>query len=428
MTTSRPDPSPFDATLAELDPEVTAAIGGELARQRATLDLVASESVPPRGVLEAQGSILTAKYADGYPEHRDYDTCEWADEIERLAIDRAKELFGADHANVQSYSGSNANAAVLHALCEPGDAVMGFDFAHGGHLTHYGTETFAGRYYRTVAYHARREDRLVDMDEVVSLARTHRPKVLFAGWSCYSRHLEFWRFREIADEVGAALVVDMAHFAGLVAAGLHPDPVPFADACTMTVHKTLGGARGGAILCRRGLAEQIDEAVYPGVQGCPLPHVIAAKAVTFKLAGTDAFRERMARTIDGARTMAEVLVAAEPLTQAPVVTGGTDVHQLLVDLEPAGREGWEMLGRLNKIGISANAVALAYDPQLDPKCSGLRLGATALASRGLRRPEFAAVGGILADALAAGGEDLDGSLAGRVREITDAFPLYGYLD
>jgi glycine hydroxymethyltransferase len=417
----------FEAALRHADPEVSAAIDSEIARQRCMLDLVASESVPARAVLEAQGSVLTAKYADGYPGDRDYDTCEWVDEIECLAIDRAKALFGADHANVQPYSGSSANAAVLHALCEPGDVVLGFDFAHGGHPTQCGAETFAGRNYRALAYHVRRDDRLVDMDEVEALARRHRPQVLFAGWSCYTRHLDFARFRAVADEVGAALVVDMAHFAGLVAAKVHPDPVRFADACTMTVHKTLGGARGGAILCRQELASRIDAAVYPGEQGCPLPHVIAAKAVTFKLASTDAFRERMERTLLGARTMAQVLVEAQDRIRATVVTGGTDVHQLLVDLAPGGREAWATLRRLNRIGISANAIALAYDPLEEPACSGLRLGATALASRGFGPEQFAEVGAIVSDALANGGEDPDGSLAGRVAELTSEMPLYPYL-
>ena len=426
MPSDEPD-RPLEAILQDIDPEVSAAIDAELARQRSTLDLVASESVPARAVLEAQGSILTTKYADGYPGNRAYDTCEWIDEIERLAIERAKALFGADHANVQPYSGASANAAVLHALCEPGDVVLGFDFAHGGHPTQYAAETFAGRNYQAFAYHVRRDNRLVDMDEVEMLASRHRPKVLFAGWSCYSRHLDFARFREIADEVGAKLVVDMAHFAGLVAAKLHPDPVPLADACTMTVHKTLGGARGGAILCRRELAERVDAAVYPGEQGCPLPHVIAAKAVTFKLAGTDEFRERMGRTLQGARTMAQVLVESEDKTKAHVVTGGTDVHQLLVDLAPGAREAWETLRRLNDIGISANAIALAYDPLVEPACSGLRFGATALASRGFSREQFAEVGGILSEALANGGEDPDGSLAGRVAELASAMPLYRYL-
>jgi len=414
-------------TLAALDPELSAAMGSELARQRSTLDLVASESVPPRAVLEAQGSILTAKYADGFPGRRDNDTCEWIDEIETLAIERAKALFGADHANVQPYSGANANAAVLHALCDPGEPVLGFDFTHGGHPSQYAPATFAGRYFRALAYHVRRDDRLVDMDEVATIARRHRPKVIFAGWSCYTRHLDFARFRDIADEVGAALVVDMAHFAGLVAAKAHPDPVPFADACTMTVHKTLGGARGGAILCRAELADRIDAAVYPGHQGCPLPHVIAAKAVTFKLAATDAFRERIDRTLEGARTIAEALVAAEDKTQALVVTGGTDVHQLLVDLAPGGREAGATLGRLNRIGISANAIALAYDPQPQPACSGLRFGAMALASRGFGRKQFLEVGGILADALEKGGEDPDGSISTRISELAGEMPLYPHL-
>ena len=290
------DQSVFDCPLAELDPELYELIGGELGRQRTTLDLVASESVPPRAVLEAQGSILTAKYADGYPGDRAYDTCEWIDEIERLAIERAKSLFCADHANVQPYSGASSNMAVLHGLCEPGDPILGWDFEHGGHETHYWQGTSAGRFYRSAAYGVRRQDRLVDMEQVAEMAESLRPKVIFAGWSCYSRWIDFRRFREICDDVGAYLVVDMAHFSGLVAAGLHPDPVPYADACTMTVHKTLGGARGGAILCRAELADRIDAAVYPGEQGCPLPHVIAGKAVTFAIAATDGFRDRMERT------------------------------------------------------------------------------------------------------------------------------------
>jgi len=426
MASSRAD-GPFEAVLEDIDPELSSAIDAELARQRSTLDLVASESVPARAVLEAQGSVLTAKYADGYPAAREYDTCEWVDVVEQLAIGRAKTLFGAEHANVQPYSGANANAAALHALCDPGDVVLGFDFAHGGHPSQCATSTFAGRNYQAFAYHLRRDDRLVDMDEVETLSRLHRPKVIFAGWSCYSRHLDFARFREIADEVGAALVVDMAHFAGLVAAKLHPDPVPLAEICTMTVHKTLGGARGGAILCRADLAERVDAAVYPGEQGCPLPHVIAAKAVSFKLASTAAFRERMERTLEGARTIAQVLVEAESRTAAHVVTGGTDVHQLLVDLAPGGREAWATLRKLNRIGISANAIALAFDPHRAPDCSGLRFGSTALASRGFSREQFAEVGAILADALANGGEDPDGSLGLRVAELTNEMPLYSYL-
>jgi len=422
----------FAGSLADVDPELAGLIGGELARQRSTLDLVASESVPPRAVLEAQGSILTAKYADGYPARRDYDTCEVIDAIETLAIERAKDLFGAAHANVQPYSGSSANQSVLHALCEPGDRVLGFDFNHGGHPTHYHGDTFAGRYYDAVAYHVRERDRLVDMDEVASLAKQHRPKVIFAGWSCYPRFLDFRAFREICDETGAFLVVDMAHFAGLVAAGLHPDPVGYADACTMTVHKTLGGARGGAILCHAELADRIDAAVYPGEQGCPLPHVIAAKAVTFAIAATDSYRRRMERTVSGAQTIAAALSAAETATGAHVVTGGTDVHQLLVDLAPSGRDASGELAHLNALGISANAIRLAFDPMIPPGASGLRLGAAALAARGFGHAEFEEVGSIVATALAEPIGDRTSPaasrLAERVRALVEAFPLYTFLD
>jgi glycine hydroxymethyltransferase len=423
----------FETPLSELDPEVYELVRGEQERQSRTLDLVASESIPPLAVLEAQGSILTAKYADGYPGARDYDTCEWVDGVEALAIDRAKELFCADHANVQPYSGSNANIAVLHALCEPGDAVLGWDFEHGGHPTHYWSGTFAGRYFKTASYGVRRQDRLVDMDQVAELAREHRPKVVIAGWSCYSRWLDFRRFREICDEVGAFLVVDMAHFAGLVAAGLHPDPVPYADACTMTVHKTLGGARGGAILCRHELAERIDSAVYPGVQGGPLPHVIAAKAVTFAIAGSDGYRKRMETTVEGARTMAAVLEQGSESAGVAVVTGGTDVHQLTVDLGSSGRDASAVLAELNRIGISANAMRIAFDQAPNGACSGLRIGAVALAARGFLNNDFNEVGKLLVEALEAarpckgdgsGLEQLPESFADRVQQLLAGFPIY----
>ncbi len=428
MVTAELPEDPLAQHLADADPEVARLIAGELVRQRATLDLVASENVPPRAVLEAQGSVLTAKYADGYPGERQYDTCEWVDGIESLAIARARSLFGAEHANVQPYSGSSANQAVLRALCEPGDAVLGFDFRHGGHPSHYDPETFAGRYYDAAAYGVRRSDRLVDMDEVADLARRHRPRVVFAGWSCYTRFLDFAAFRAICDEVGAALVVDMAHFAGLVAAGVHPNPVPLADACTMTVHKTLGGARGGAILCRGDLARRIDAAVFPGEQGAPLVHVIAGKAVTFAMAATPAYRERMEATVQGARIMATALAEAAGSTGASVVTGGTDVHQLLLDLAPSGREAAAELRHLNSLGISANAIGLAYDARVEPAVSGLRLGSAALATRGLREREFDEVGAILCDALRPGPSAAsDEDVAGRVAALTGAFPLYPYL-
>jgi glycine hydroxymethyltransferase len=413
-------------SLEEVDPEVAALIGAELERQRRTLDMVASQNVVPQAVLGAQGSILTNKYADGYPAKRDYDGCEVVDDVERLAIDRARELFGADHANVQPYSGSSANAAVLHALCKPGDVILGFDFNHGGHPTHYAPETFAGRFYDAFAYHVDRATGLVDMEEVASLAEQHRPRVIFAGWSCYPRFLDFAAFREIADRHGSALVVDMAHFAGLVAAKVHPDPVPFADVCTMTVHKTLGGARGGAILCRSELAEAIDEAVYPGEQGCPLMHVIAAKAVTYRLAGTPEFKERMERTVAGARTVAGVIAAASGETGASLLTGGTDVHQVLVEL-PDGEDqpdGPTVQLRLNEIGITCNAIRAPYDTRREPSSSALRLGTAALATRGFGPAQFAEVGEIVVGALGESFVERREELAGRVSGLLAGFPIY----
>jgi glycine hydroxymethyltransferase len=416
-----------DAPLAEVDPEVAALLAAELGRQRATIDMIASENLVPRAILEVQGSIFTNKYADGYPGGRDYDGCENVDAVERLAIERACSLFGAEHANVQAYSGSSANAAVLHALCEPGDAVLGFAFDHGGHPTHYAAETFAGRYYRASAYHVDRETGLVDMDEAAALAAEHRPKVIFAGWSCYPRVLDFARFREIADSVGARLVVDMAHFSGLVAAGVHPDPVPFADVCTMTVHKTLGGARGGAILCRAELAGAVDAAVYPGEQGCPLMHVVAGKAVTFRLAATPEYRDRMARTVAGARLVAERLVAASAATGVRVMTGGTDVHQVLLDTAGAPFDGSEGLERLHAIGVNANDIRIAHDARPLPAVSGIRLGTAGLATRGFDEEAFGELGALLAATLGPDFEQARGDLAAQAAELAGRFPIYRYL-
>ena len=415
------------APLAEADPAMAELLAAELERQRATLDMIASENVVPRAVLEAQGSVLTNKYADGYPGTRHYSGCGVADEVERLATARACDLFGADHANVQPYSGSSANAAVLRAMCEPGDAVLGFDFAHGGHPTQYDPETFAGHFYRSAAYHVDRATGLVDMDEVADLAGRLRPKVIFAGWACYPRVMDFPRFREIADEVGARLVVDMAHFSGLVAAGAHPNPVPLADACTMTVHKTLGGARGGTILCRSELAGAIDAAVFPGEQGCPLMHVIAAKATTFHLAATDAFRSRMERTVEAARLIASTLHGAEPVTGMRVLTGGTDVHQILLDtgaaLDAAGA-----LARLEEVGIDGNAIHIPYDRREAPASSGIRLGTTALATRGLDLDTFDDLATIIVEVLGGACADRRHELRQQVAAIAGKYPIYGFLE
>jgi glycine hydroxymethyltransferase len=319
MTELQPDY--FERPLAEVDPEVADAIQGELRRQQRTLEMIASENFVPQAILECQGSVLTNKYAEGYPGKRYYGGCEHVDVIEQLAIDRAKELFGAEHANVQPHAGAQANAAVYHALLDPGDTIMGLALPHGGHLTHGMKINVSGKLYDIAPYEVDRETSRIDMDQVERIARERRPKLILAGWSAYPRFLDFERFRAIADDVGALLMVDMAHFAGLVAADLHPNPVPIADVVTTTVHKTLGGARGGAILCKEEYAKKINSAVFPGQQGGPLEHVIAGKAVAFKIAGSELFRERQRRTVAGAKAVgAELLGAGAGVS---VLTGGT---------------------------------------------------------------------------------------------------------
>ena len=414
----------LSAPLRVVDPEIARLIEAEKMRSVSTLSMVASENLAPRAVLEAQGSVLTNKYADGYPGAREYDGCEFVDAIEELAIQRAKALFGAQHANVQAYSGASANASVLFALCEPGDVVLGFDFEHGGHPTHYAVGTFAGTYYRGINYHVRADDHLVDMDEVAMLAKLHRPRVIFAGWSCYPRFLDFQGFRDIADDVGAYLVVDMAHFSGLVAARLHPSPVGLADVCTMTVHKTLGGPRGGAILCRGELAERIDDAVYPGTQGCPLMHVVAAKAVSFGLCATPGFVERMERTVRGARIVARALLEAEESTNIEVLTGGTDVHQIILDTKGADVDAVGALERLHRVSINANAMRIGHDARPFPLMSGLRLGTVSLATRGFDNDAFVELGAILCGALVTDDDRRCDGLAGRTAVLASEFPGY----
>jgi glycine hydroxymethyltransferase len=378
----------------------------------------------PRAVLECQGSVLTNKYAEGYPGRRYYGGCEWVDISEQLAIDRAKALFAAEHVNVQPHSGAQANAAVYHALLEPGETIMGLALAHGGHLTHGMRINVSGRLYDIAPYEVDRETSLIDMDEVARIAREARPKLLLAGWSAYPRQLDFARFREIADEVGALLMVDMAHFAGLVAAGLHPNPVELADVVTTTTHKTLGGPRAGVILCKHRIAKQIDSAVFPGQQGGPLEHVIAAKAVAFKIAASEVFAERQRRTVDGARALAEELLKAGHGVN--VLTGGTDVHLVLVDLrdsEPA-LTGKQAEDRLHEIDITVNRNAVPFDPRPPIEASGLRIGTPALATRGLQIDDFREVGDILAIALTPEYESRAEELAERVGAIAERYPLY----
>jgi glycine hydroxymethyltransferase len=416
----------FNAPLSEVDPEIAEILSRELDRQQRTLEMIASENFVPVSVLEAQGSVLTNKYAEGYPGRRYYGGCEFVDMSEQLAIDRAKSLFGADHANVQPHSGAQANIAVYHALLQPGDKLMGLELAHGGHLTHGMKLNASGRLYEIVTYAVDRETSRIDMDEVARIAREERPKMIVAGWSAYPRHLDFARFREIADEVGALLFVDMAHFAGLVAAGLHPSPIPHADVVGTTIHKTIGGPRSGMILCREEHAKKIDSAVFPGQQGGPLEHVIAAKAVALKIAASESFRERQQRTLDGATALAEAMLAGG--NGVSVLTGGTDVHLILADLRDSELDGQQAEDRLHSIGITVNRNAIPFDPRPPMVTSGLRIGTPALATRGLQTADFTEIGEVIATALSPGDfESRKAELSERTTALADRYPLYAQL-
>jgi len=418
-------PDYFNRPLSEVDPEIAEALQCELERQQRTLEMIASENFVPRAVLECQGSVLTNKYAEGYPGRRYYGGCECVDIAEQLAIDRAKALFGAEHANVQPHSGTQANTAVYHALLQPGETIMGMSLAHGGHLTHGMKANVSGRLYDIAAYEVDRETSLLDMDALARAARERRPKLLLAGWSAYPRQLDFARFREIADEVGALLMVDMAHFAGLVACGLHTNPIEFgADVVTTTTHKTLGGPRAGVILCKEELAKKIDSAVFPGQQGGPLEHVIAAKAVAFKIAASELFAERQRRTLAGAQALAVELGKAGHGVR--VLTGGTDVHLVLVDLRESSPAltGRQAEDRLHEIDITVNRNAVPFDPRPPMEASGLRIGTPALATRGLQLEDFSEVGQIIAAALTPEFESRTQELGERVAAIAERYSLY----
>ncbi len=418
-------PDYFNRPLAEVDPEIAEVLNGELERQQRTLEMIASENFVPRAVLECQGSVLTNKYAEGYPGRRYYGGCEWVDVSEQLAIDRAKSLFGADHANVQPHSGAQANTAVYHALLQPGETIMGLSLAHGGHLTHGMKLNVSGRLYDIAAYEVDRDSSLIDMDEVARVAREHRPKLLVAGWSAYPRELDFARFREIADEVGALLMVDMAHFAGLVAAGLHPIPsttAPMSSRRQPT--RRWAGRAPGIIMCKAEYAKKIDSAVFPGQQGGPLEHVIAAKAVALRIAASELFCERQQRTVAGARALArELLEAGQGVS---VLTGGTDVHLVLVDLRDCDAElsGRQAEDRLHEINITVNRNAVPFDPRPPMEASGLRIGTPALATRGLQVEDFSELGKILALALTPEYEARAEELTERVAAIVERYPLY----
>ncbi|MEH0541664.1 serine hydroxymethyltransferase [Streptomyces sp. B21-105] len=413
----------LNQSLHDLDPEVAAAVDAELNRQQSTLEMIASENFAPVAVMEAQGTVLTNKYAEGYPGRRYYGGCEHVDVTEQIAIDRVKDLFGAEYANVQPHSGASANQAALFALAQPGDTILGLDLAHGGHLTHGMRINFSGKQFKVVPYHVD-DSGLVDMDEVERLAKEHRPKVIIAGWSAYPRQLDFAAFRRIADETGAFLWVDMAHFAGLVAAGLHPNPVEYADVVTSTTHKTLGGPRGGIILARSAeFAKKLNSSVFPGFQGGPLEHVIAAKAVSFKVAASEEFKERQSRTVEGAKILAERLTAPDAREAGvDVLSGGTDVHLILVDLRNSALDGQQAEDRLHEVGITVNRNAVPNDPRPPMVTSGLRIGTPALATRGFTAEDFTEVADVIAEALRPS-YDAE-ALKARVKALADKHPLY----
>lgn len=407
--------------LEQVDPEVHSAVEQEMARQRSKLELIASENFVSPAVLAAAGTELTNKYAEGYPKKRYYGGCEYVDVVEELARQRLKALFGAEHANVQPHAGSQANTAVYFALLQHGDTVLGMDLSHGGHLTHGSPVNYSGKTYNFVSYGVDRQTELVDYDAVRQAALAHQPKLIIAGYSAYPRHLDFARFRAIADEIGAVLMVDMAHFAGLAATGHYPSPVPHAQVVTTTTHKTLRGPRGGAILCRQDFAERIDRAVFPGTQGGPLMHIIAAKAVAFKEAQAPSFGAYSAQVIANARALAGALAARG----YRLVSGGTDNHLLVVNLIDKGITGKEAQDTLDKVGITTSRSTVPFDPQKPWVTSGIRLGTPAPTTRGMKEAEMAVVGELI-DAALAGKDDAAAlaKVADRVKDLTASFPLF----
>ena len=411
----------FRTPLADADPDLSAAIGGELDRQRDQIELIASENIVSRAVLEAQGSVLTNKYAEGYPGRRYYGGCEWVDRAERLAIDRAKRLFGAAHVNVQPHSGAQANQAAFMALCKPGDTVLGMSLAAGGHLTHGAAPNLSGKWFDAVQYGVRRQDSRIDFDEVARLADERRPALIIAGGSAYPREIDFRPFREIADACGAKFMVDMAHFAGLVAAGVHPSPLPWADIVTTTTHKTLRGPRGGMVLTNdETLGRRIDSAVFPGLQGGPLMHVIAAKAVAFGEALQPEFRDYAEAVVANARALAGTLREGG----LEIVSGGTDTHLLLVDLRPLGLTGNVAETALERARITCNKNGIPFDPEKPTVTSGLRLGSPAATTRGFDEEAFREVGRLIVEVLT-GGETAEAKAAGKVEALLRRFPIYG---
>ena len=417
----------FTAGLAETDPELAASLRGELRRQQEQIELIASENIVSRAVLEAQGSVLTNKYAEGYPGRRYYGGCEYVDVTEQLAIDRAKKLFDCTFANVQPHSGAQANQCVLLALCKPGDTILGLSLSAGGHLTHGAPPNLSGKWFNAVQYGVRREDGLIDFDELERLAREHRPRLIIAGGSAYSRILDFARFRRIADEVEAYFLADMAHFAGLVAGGVHPSPLPHAHVVTTTTHKTLRGARGGMVLCNdEAIGKKINSAAFPGLQGGPLMHAIAGKAAALGEALEPSFKVYARAVVDNARTLARVLLD----DGFDIVTGGTDTHLMLVDLRPKGLTGKVAEASLDRAGITCNKNGVPFDPEKPTITSGIRLGSPAATTRGFGPAEFRQVGAMITrvlDGLVADPDDnaaLESEVRDEVRALCRRFPIY----
>jgi glycine hydroxymethyltransferase len=418
----------FTASLADVDPEITTAIDKELGRQRSQIELIASENIVSRAVLEAQGSVLTNKYAEGYPGRRYYGGCEFVDIAEQLAIDRAKKLFDCKFANVQPNSGSQANQAVLLALLHPGDTIMGMSLAAGGHLTHGAPPNLSGKWFRAVQYGVRREDARIDFDEVERLAKTEKPKLIIAGGSAYPRIIDFARFRQIADSVGAYFMVDMAHFAGLVAGGVHPSPLPHAHVVTTTTHKTLRGPRGGMILANdEDIGKKINSAIFPGLQGGPLMHVIAGKAVMLGEALQPEFKIYAKAVVDNAKTLAATLVERG----LDIVSGGTDTHLMLVDVRPKKATGKAAEIALERASITCNKNGIPFDPEKPTVTSGVRLGSPAATTRGFGQIEFKKVGKLIADVLDglqangdAGNAGVEANVKREVAALCAAFPVY----
>ncbi|MFT4112955.1 serine hydroxymethyltransferase [Silvibacterium sp.] len=410
--------------LSQADPEIAAAIDHEVQRQHEGLEMIASENFVSEAVLEAAGSVFTNKYAEGYPGRRYYGGCEFADVVENLARDRAKELFGAEHANVQPHSGSQANASAYMTVLQPGDTILGLDLAHGGHLTHGHKLNFSGKLYRVASYTVRKDTEQLDYDELASIAEREKPKVIVGGGSAYPRIFDFARMREIADKVGALLIVDMAHFAGLVAGGAHPSPVPHAHFVTSTTHKTLRGPRSGLVLCKQEFATGLDRSVFPGQQGGPLVHIMAAKATAFREALQPEFKQYAHQVVANAKVLAETL-QAEGLR---IISGGTDTHLMLVDVFQKGILGSEAEAALGAAGITVNKNAIPYDTNPPLKPSGIRIGTPALTTRGMKEDEMRTIGKWVAEALEGrNNPDVLKRIQGQVAELAEKFPLYGWL-